>query len=321
MESTKPKVVVSKCLGFAACRYDGGIISSDFVSLLRPYVEFLPVCPEVEMGLPVPREPIRIVREGSSARLLQPATGKDFTGRMKEFTASFLGTLGPVDGFLLKSRSPSCGTRDVKSYTAVHMGRPASKGAGMFGGAVLAGCPDIATEDEGRVTNQRLREHFLTRVFMSASFRRVRAKGKMKHLVQFHSENKLLLMAYSQRALKVLGRIVANPERLPVASVFAAYETHLPEAFTRVARSTSCINVLMHAMGYFSNDLSGKEKRFLLDTFEEFRKERVPLSVPVNILRAHIIRFEEPYLMQQTFFEPFPEDLLTLKDSGKGRGM
>ncbi|MFH1313503.1 MAG: DUF523 and DUF1722 domain-containing protein [Candidatus Eisenbacteria bacterium] len=317
----KPRVVVSKCLGFARCRYDGAVISSEFTRLLKPHVEFLTVCPEVQIGLPVPRDPIRIVRETGTEKLLQPATGRDFTKAMTKFAESFLTSLGPVDGFLLKSRSPSCGTRDVKIYSGIHKGTPASRGAGMFGGAVLSRFPHTAIEDEGRVTNQGIREHFLIRIYAYASFRKVKTQSAMKHLVKFHSDNKLLLMAYNQQALRVMGKIVANPEKLPVDRVLNLYEEQLYRAFATIPRYTSCINVLMHAMGYFSKDLSGKEKRFLLDTFEEFRAKRVPLSVPSSILKAHIIRFEEPYLIKQTFFEPFPEELLTLTDSGKGRGM
>ena len=317
----KPRVVVSKCLEFEACRYDGAVVSSEFVRRLKPHVEFRPVCPEVEIGLPVPRDPIRIVRERAGERLVQPATGRDFSGPMAAFAASFLSSIGRVDGFLLKSRSPSCGTRDVKRYRDIDKGAAVAKGAGMFGGRVLAELPYAPVEDEGRVTNQRVREHFLTRIFTSASFRQVKERALMKHLIQFHSENKLLLMAYSQTALKAMGRIVANREKLPAGEVLDLYEEHLSRAFSRMARDTSSINVLMHAMGYFSKQLSGKEKKFLLDTFEEFRGKRVPLSVPASILRAHTVRFEESYLMQQTFFQPFPEDLLSVSDSGKGRGV
>jgi uncharacterized protein YbgA (DUF1722 family)/uncharacterized protein YbbK (DUF523 family) len=317
----KPKIVVSECMEFAACRYNGAMISSEFVRGLKPHVEFLPVCPEVEIGLPIPREPIRIITAGGADRLLQPATGRDFTKAMTEFAGSFLGSLGAVDGFVLKSRSPSCGIKDVKRYRDIGKGPALSKGTGMFGGAVLARFGHLAVEDEGRITNHRIREHFLIRIFNAASFRYVKSQSRMKHLVQFHSENKLLLMAYSQKALKAMGKVVANPDNLPIGQVLDRYESHLNEAFVRIPRYTSCINVLMHAMGYFSKELSGKEKKFLLDTFEEFRSRRVPLSVPANILKAHIVRFQEPYLMQQTFFRPYPEELLTVTDSGKGRDL
>jgi uncharacterized protein YbgA (DUF1722 family)/uncharacterized protein YbbK (DUF523 family) len=321
LDFAKPKIAASKCLEFAACRYNGAMISSEFVRRLEPHVEFLPVCPEVEIGLPVPRDPIRIVKEGGVERLLQPETGRDFTKAMTTFASSFLDSLGPIDGFLLKSRSPSCGIKDVKRYPSMRKGAAVSKGAGMFGGAVLDRFRQCAIEDEGRVMNQRIREHFLIRIYTSASFRHMKSKSGIKHLVRFHSENKLLLMAHSQKALKVMGRIVANPGRLPVTEVLDLYEKHLCRAFAGMPRYTSSINVLMHAMGYFSRHLSGKEKRFLLDSFEEFRNKRVPLSVPANILKGHIIRFEEPYLMQQTFFRPFPEELLSAADSGKGRDL
>ena len=172
----KPRVVVSKCLGFAACRYDGAMISDDFVRRLAAHVTFCPVCPEMEIGLGCPRDPIRVVLAGKELRLMQPATGRDVTEAMRQFADSFLGGLGEVDGFLLKSRSPSCGLKDVKVYGGPAGNMPQSVGRGFFGGAVLDRFPGAAAEDEGRLRNFTLREHFLTRLFVPAEFREVRRR-------------------------------------------------------------------------------------------------------------------------------------------------
>ena len=164
----KPVVVVSKCLGFAHCRFNGLTISSHTVDKLKPHVDFKPVCPEVEIGLGVPRDPIRVVKEAGKLRLLQPATGNDVTGKMTEFAESFLGAVEDADGFILKSRSPSCGIKDVKMYSDMEKRSSGVRGSGFFGGAVIDKFPNLPVEDEGRLTNFRIREHFLTKLFTIA---------------------------------------------------------------------------------------------------------------------------------------------------------
>ncbi len=141
----------------------------------------------------------------------------------------------------------------------------------------------------------------------------------MKELVRFQTENKYLLMAYNQKELRILGRIVANHEKKPPEQVLGEYEGHLWNAFARSPKETSHINVLMHAMGHFSERLSSGEKSFFLNTLEEYRDERVPLSVPLNLLKSWAIRFQDDYLMHQSFIEPYPEGLVEITDSGKGR--
>jgi len=318
-EFVKPVVIVSKCLGFAHCRFNGATISSHTVDKLKPHVEFRPVCPEVEIGLGIPRDPVRMVKEEDGLRLAQPATGYDVTDKMTEFAKSFLGSVEDADGFILKSRSPSCGIKDVKIYTSVGKVGSSSRGGGFFGGAVTEKFSSLPVEDEGRLTNFRIREHFLTKLFTTARFREVKSSKSMKELVQFHTESKLLLMAYNQVKMRVLGRIVANPEKKPFDKLIGEYEEHLAGAFSRAARYTSNINVLMHGLGYFSKELSSDEKAFFLDSLERYRAESIPLSVPLNIIRSFVVRFQEDYLAQQTFFEPYPEELMEITDSGKGR--
>ncbi|MBM3240852.1 DUF1722 domain-containing protein [Candidatus Poribacteria bacterium] len=320
-EFAKPIVIVSKCLGFANCRYNGLTISDEFVDQLRSFVEFRPVCPELEIGLGVPRDPVRIVSVAGELKLMQPATNKDLTEPMLGFVHSFLTSLQEVDGFILKYRSPSCGLKDIKVYPGT--GKVASRGKakGFFGGAVAEKFPYLAVEDEGRLRNFRIREHFLTRLFTLANFRKVKVAHAMKELVRFHSENKLLLMAYNQTQLRILGRIVANPEKKPVGELVRDYEEQLSKALLRTPKYTSNINILLHALGYFSKSLSHSEKAFFLETIEKYRTGTIPLSVNINLLKAWIIRFDKQYLRQQTFFEPYPEALMAITDSGKGRDL
>ncbi len=316
-EFVRPNVVVSKCLGFERCRYNGETISDDFVEDVTPYADYQLVCPEVEIGLGVPREPIRLVTVDGEPRLIQPATGRDVTGAMQEFTASFLASLDAVDGFILKNRSPSCGMGDVRIYASVKKGASSTRGPGAFGGAVLERFPHLAVEDEGRLRNFRIREHFLTKLFTRARFRRIKASRQMGALVQFHTRNKLLLMGYDEPVMRTMGRIVANPDRRPFDDVIFDYERYLSAALADLPRCLPNINVLMHALGHVSDHLTSEEKTFFLDYLERYREGTVPLSTLIGLMQSWIVRFEVDYLAQQTFFRPYPEPLIALTDSGK----
>jgi len=318
-EFPKPRIFSSKCLGFASCRWNGVSIPDDFVESLKPYVTFITTCPEMEIGLGVPRDPIRIVLYGKDLKLMQLNTGKDVTSAMRDFTAAFLGPIGEVDGFILKDRSPSCGIKDVKVYKGMDPGGVIKKSSGFFGAEVLGRFSHLPIETEGRLTNYVLRENFIRKIFTFASFRKIKKEAGIKALVGFHAENKLLLMSYSQKELGLLGRIVANHEKKMPVTVFEEYESHLYKAFAGLSKYTSNINVMTHAFGYFSEKLTANEKKFFLNTIEEYRREQLPLSVPINLLKSYIVRFQEEYLMKQTFFEPYPPGLVRVLDSGKGR--
>lgn len=315
----KPKIVASKCLEFEACRFNGQVISDEFVRSLRDAVEFITVCPEVEIGLGTPREPIRIVQIGGQQKLYQPATQRDVTASMQEFSQTFLDSLPEVDGFILKSRSPSCGPKDVRVYSESR--QPMANSIGFFAQAVLEKFPHLAIEDEGRLRNFRIREHFLTKLFALARFRDVKKSGSMQKLVAFQTENKFVFMAYNQKAMRALGGIVANHGKKPFADVIAAYEQELAHAFSRLPKIGSHINVLMHGLGYFSKNLNAKEKAYFLDALEKFRQMKLPLTALLSVLNAWIARFEATYLAQQTYFEPYPEVLMEISDSGKGRDL
>lgn len=317
----KPVVVVSKCIEFEKCRYNGLGVASETVKALMDHVRFVPVCAEVEIGLGIPRDPIRVARAGGELRLLQPSTGLDFTGDMKRFAASYLGSLAEVDGFILKSRSPSCGIKDVKVFAGVEKQAAVDKGPGFFGGAVVELFPGYPVEDEGRLLNFRIREHFLTSLFALARFRAVRRSGMMRDLVEYQARNKLLLMSYSQKEMRLLGKIVANAGKLRMPDVLRLYEEHLRAAFAKPAKHTSNINVLMHALGYFSDSLSTREKTFFLESLERYRGGKIPLSATLSVVTSWLARLPNEYLEKQTFFDPYPEALVEITDSGKGRDL
>ncbi len=320
-EFPRPVVVVSKCLGFAACRYDGLRIADDFVRTLKDFVRFRKVCPEVEIGMGVPRDPIQVVRPGNVPRLSQGASGKDYTTRMNRFARKYLTGLDDVDGFILKSRSPSCGLKDVKVYATIDSKRSLGKRAGFFGQSVKDHFPHLAVEDERRLTNFRIREHFLTKLFTLASFRKVRESRSMAELVMFQATNKLLFMAYNRKEMRLMGRVVTNYERLKFDEVACAYESHLHRLLNIQARYTSHINVLMHTLSYFHKQLSPKERKYFLEALDNYRDARMPLSAVLTVVKAWIARFGQTYLVSQTYFEPYPQELVEIIDSGKGRDL
>lgn len=313
IEFEKPRIVISKCIEFDHCRYNAQMISSDFVKKLKPHVDFLPVCAEVEIGLGVPRDPIRIIIDKGVKRLIQPNTDKDVSDLMNNFSNSFLNSLKEVDGFILKSQSPSCGLRDVKIYPASKNAAPVYRESGFFGEQVIKKFKYYAIEDENRLRNPIIHEHFLRKIFTFSRFRKIKKLNSFKDLITFHTENKFLLISYNQKELKELGNILANQNQKSKNEVFLEYENHLFQAFQKNSRCNSNINVLQHMMGYVSSEISSEEKKFYLDLLDKFRNGQIPLSAPVNLLRSWAIRYNQKYLLSQTYFQPYPDELLDVE--------
>jgi uncharacterized protein YbgA (DUF1722 family)/uncharacterized protein YbbK (DUF523 family) len=313
----RPNVVISNCLELSACRYNGQLVHDDFVKKLSQHVNYIPVCPEVAIGLGVPRFPIRMVSQGSDIRLIQPATKNDLTDKMRQFSDDFLSRLNDVDGFILKFRSPTCGLKDVRIYPKAEKSAAVGKTSGFFGGKVLGMFPGLAIEDEGRLRSLKIREHFLTKLFTLANFREVKKASKISDLTRFHADYKFLLMAYSQKELRFLGNVAANRERKGLKQILAEYETHLRESMAAPSKRSSNINVFTHIFGYFSKHLSANEKQFFLETVQLYREGRVPFTSALGLLKGWAIRFQDEYLMRQTFFDPFPVDLIEWSDAGR----
>jgi uncharacterized protein YbgA (DUF1722 family)/uncharacterized protein YbbK (DUF523 family) len=313
----RPNVVISNCLELSACRYNGQLVRDGFVKKLSQHVNFIPVCPEVAIGLGVPRFPIRMVAHGKDVRLIQPATNSDITDKMRHFSANFLTNLSDVDGFILKFRSPTCGLKEVRIYQKAEESPAVGKGPGFFGGKVIEMFPGLATEDEGRLRSLKIREHFLTKLFTHARLREVKKSRKIADLTDFHADCKFLLMAYSQKELKTLGNIAANRDKKEIKRVLTDYEIHLNDAMATPSKRSSNINVFTHILGYFSKQLSSKEKQFFLETVQLYREGRVPFTSALGLLKGWAIRFQDEYLMRQAFFNPFPVDLVEWTDAGR----
>jgi len=317
----KPTVVTSKCFEFDACRYNGAMIPNNFVQKLEPFVKFIPVCPEVEIGLGVPRDVIRVVEKKGKKLLVQPTTGKELSKSMYKFAEGFLNSLDSVEGFILKSRSPSCGVNNAKIFRDADNPAPIGKGPGLFAEKVLEKFPGAAIEDEGRLMNFTIREHFLTKLYTLARFREVKNKNTAKSLIEFQTDNKYIFMSYNQREMRALGKIAANENKLPIEDVISEYEKHLHHALSNHPRRSTHINTLMHGLGYFSKKLTSKEKAYFLTLLDNYRNSKIPLSAILSVLESWIIKYDVEYLARQTFFEPYPRELADISDSGKGRAV
>ena len=304
--------MISRCIEFDHVRYNGQIISSDFVKGLLPHIDAVPVCPEVEIGLGVPRDSLRLVKQDEGVRLLQPATKMDYTEKMHEFTDQFFSGLGEVDGFILRSGSPSSGLTRVKIYASIEKSPTVGRGSGLFAGKVKERYGHLAVEEDLRLKHSRIREHFLRKLYTLASFRDAKKASMMGSLVDFHTRNKVQLKAYNETEMRKLGNIVANHEKRSIEAVLADYETHLYLALQRAPNCRTYTNVLKNSLGYFSHDLSSEEKKFFLERLQNYRDGKTPLIVPVDIMKSWIIRTNKEYLADQTFFNPYPEELLDI---------
>ena len=240
---------------------------------------------------------------------MQPATSKDVTENMISFSTSFLAEHNYFDGAILKSRSPSCGIKDVKLYSNSQNAMQLDRTLGLFSRSILEQFPGVV-ESEGRLRNPFIQEHFLVSTFTLANFKKTKKEHHISNLVSFHSKNKFLFMAYNQELLKKLGHITANQQHQKMDQIFDQYEKVLFAMFSKPPSHQSTINVLLHLFGFVSDNLHKEEKKFFLDLVDQYRNEKISLNVLTHVLKSWVVRFSEPYLTNQTFFNPFPQDLL-----------
>jgi uncharacterized protein YbgA (DUF1722 family)/uncharacterized protein YbbK (DUF523 family) len=288
------------------------MIKSSIIHKLKNYTDFMPVCPEVEVGLGVPRAPIRLVENEGVIELIQPSTGVNVTEKMLKFADSFLEALPLIDGFILKNKSPSCGVKAVRIYPHGGNSRPRIDGVGAFAREVFQRYYQLPVEDEGRLRNFLIKENFLTRIFALAEYREIIKKGDFNDLLEFHTRNKLLLLTHNQIYSRELGRILSNSKNKPLRTIKMEYGQLLLKTLDEAASAPAIINVLGHALGYFSQDLSHQEKALFLDSVGKYREGKVPLLLCQNLLKSWIIRFDEDYLKKQTFFNPYPDELMEI---------
>jgi uncharacterized protein YbgA (DUF1722 family)/uncharacterized protein YbbK (DUF523 family) len=307
------KILVSACLLGEKVRYDGGHKRDLFLNeTLGPFVEWVRVCPEVECGLPVPREAMRLLGDPTRPRLVTSRSGIDHTERMERWAKARLEELSGLDlcGYICKKDSPSSGMERVKVYGAGD-GIPARTGAGVFTRMFMERFPRIPVEEEGRLTDPVLREMFVERVFCLRRFRDLLARPLARGaVVDFHTDHKLLLLSHDRKHYEEMGRLVAGAKSFPVGTLYRKYEELFLAALTRKATPKKCADVLLHMMGYFKEMLSTTEKQEMIEVINNYRRRLVPLVVPVTLIRHYIRKYDVSYLARQVFLNPHPVELM-----------
>ena len=308
----KIKIGISSCLLGEKVRYDGGHKLDHYLrDTLGQYVDWLPVCPEVEYGLPVPRESMHLVASADGPRLVTTRTGLDHTDGMKRWAVQRLNQLAKegLCGFIFKNRSPSSGMRAVKVYNP--SGIPAHTGVGIFAGAFMERFPLIPVEDDGRLQDPSLRENFIERVFVFRSWREFKgSEAKTKDLVSFHTDHKLLILSHSVRHYRTLGSVMAGAKRYQPEKLHSDYIYNLMEGLKLLSTTKKNTNVLHHIMGYFKKMISSGEKQGLLEVIENYHKGLIPLIVPVTLINLYVRKFGEQYLAKQHYLNPHPVELM-----------
>ena len=311
MDNSSIRIGISACLLGEEVRFDGGHKRDQFLTtILGPHVEFVPVCPEVEMGLGTPRETLRLVRQGRGLRMITTRTSIDHTDSMNRWATKRLGALEKenLSGYVLKKDSPSCGMERVKTYGEEG---PQRNGRGLFAAALLNRLPLLPVEEEGRLSDPTLRENFIERVF---AYRRLKdlfcGRWTTGGLVAFHTIHKMSLLAHSTSAYTELGRLVARAAETPRADLRAAYESLFMRTLAIPATRARHTNVLQHMAGHFKNVLDDEARRELAETIDEYRRGMVPLVVPLTLIRHHVRRQRIGYLAGQVYLEPHPRELM-----------
>ena len=310
---TEPiRILISSCLLGETVRYDGGHKRDSFlVDTLGKFVEWVPVCPEGDCGLPTPREAMRLTGDPSSPRLVTSKGGVDHTDRMIRWARARLRELEPLKlcGYICKKDSPSSGMTRVKVYG--ESGIPARTGAGIFTKAFLGHFPLIPVEEEGRLQDPVLREMFIERVFTLRRFRDLLARDRTRGgLVAFHTDHKLLLLSHGRKGYTEMGRLVARAKELPTAELFDRYRRLLMEALSAKPTPKKCSDVLFHMVGHFRKMLTRDEKEELLEVVERYRERRIPLIVPLTLFRHYVRKYRVDYLARQVFLDPHPAELM-----------
>lgn len=302
---------ISRCLLGDKVRYDGGHKYDPFlVKTLGEFVSYVPVCPEVECGLPIPREALRLVGTPEAPRLMTQKSGEDHTERMQSWAQTRLDELEGEDlcGFIFKSKSPSSGMERVKLYS--ESGNLAGQSVGIFARMFMQRFPMLPVEEDGRLHDVHLRENFIDRIFVLRRYRDMLKSGlDLQHLIAFHTQHKLQILAHSPEMYRAMGRLVAQGKELGKDDLFRAYHEWLTQAMRMKATPPKHRNVLQHIMGYFKDVLLPDEKQELLQIITQYAQGLLPLIVPVMMLKHYVQKFDQVYLQQQTYLNPHPLEL------------
>ena len=307
----KIKLGISSCLLGNNVRYDGGHKLDRFLTdTLGKYVDYVPVCPEVECGLSIPRPSMRLEGDPGSPRLIVTSTREDLTERMTAWAQKRVTGLEKESlcGFIFKSDSPSSGMERVKIYNDKAMS--VKNGVGIFAKIFMEHFPLLPVEDEGRLHDPGLRENFIERIFALERWREVLSTGNFKkNLIDFHTQHKLLILSHSTKHYQMMGKLVAAQKKFSAKDIQKQYQDLLLEALKIKTTPSKHVNVLQHMMGYFKEQSSADEKKELLELIKQYRDGYIPLIVPVTLISHYVRKYDEPYLKEQVYLNPHPAEL------------
>lgn len=311
MSEEKIRLGVSSCLLGEKVRFDGGHKHDHFLTdTLGRFVEFVPVCPEVEMGLPTPRETLRLVGEPEAQRLVFSKSGEDITDRMLAWAQKRLTSLEKEDlcGFIFKSKSPSSGMERVKLYD--RNGVPNKQGVGLFAQAFMEHFPLLPVEEDGRLHDPRLRENFIECIFTLKRWRDALEGGMTRgKLVDFHTRHKLLMLSHGTEIYRQMGKLVARAKAVDEAALYEEYLLLLMKGLRLKTTVPKHVNVLQHVLGNFKHELSGDEKQEMLNILDNYRARLIPLIVPITLLNHFVRKYDKSYLKKQVYLNPHPQEL------------
>jgi len=308
------KIGVSACVLGEKVRYDKSNARDPYISeTLSKHVEFIPICPDIACGMGIPRERVRQVECGDDIRLVGEESAEDWTDRMTQWGNKVLPGLADEElhGFILKARSPSCGLQQSKIYST--KGKAPRRGPGLFAKMMMESFPILPVESNERLQNPILRENFIRRIFVLKRWRDLMAVGKqIGHLVDFHTRHKMLIRAHDLKSYRQLGKLLGESSIFNTDEIFDTYGTLLFRALAFQATPKKNSDVLMHAMGYFKKDLDSGDKQELQAMINAYKSGKVPLLMPVTLIKHYARKFDKPYLTQQFFFTPHPSELKLL---------
>lgn len=309
----KIPVGISSCLLGEKVRYNGGHKYDNFINKqLVNYFDFKPYCPEVAIGLGVPRIPIRLVNVDNEIRVQNTKdAGIDVTDKLHKYGVKIAGKSSRLCGYIFMSRSPSCGMERVKVYN--EKGAPLkADGVGAFAEEMKNAHPNMPMEEEGRLNDPGLRENFITRVFTYYRWRRLLSRNfSAARLVEFHTQHKLLVMAHNQAAYKRLGRLVAEAGKAEPEQLIEAYEAELMAAMKRQITRKQHTNILQHLQGYFSKYLDKDDREEMTTAIDDYRMGLVPLVAPLTLIRHHLRHHPNDWALNQVYLEPYPRELFS----------
>jgi len=315
ISNSNPRVGISACLLGQQVRFDGGHKRDLFLTdLFGKFVDWVAICPEVEVGMGVPRETVRLVGTPTDPRMIAEKSGKDWTEAMHRFAAKRVRDIADqhLSGYVFKKNSPSCGIERIKVYNVYNAkGMAARQGRGLFAAALINHWPLLPVEEEGRLNDVKLRENFIERVF--AYHRWLQATSERRSpgaLVRFHTSHKYLLLAHSERHYRQLGRLVAAVKQKSLTAVYDDYGRVFMEALAVHATEKSHANVLNHMLGYFSKQLTTAERQELVQLIGDFRRQLIPLIAPITMIRHYTRKYQVAYLQGQLYLEPNPKELM-----------